>query len=400
MKKISKIFSRRFAELVFSLFKCVIAYVYASFLKKETAWIICERRDEARDNGLHLFKYVINHCSSQKIYYVIDKKSPDRLKVAKISDNLINFGSIKHWILFYSSPALISTHINGYVPNDLAFRYTQSFFKPRGKKVFLQHGIIKDNLPKLYYEKTNLDLFVCGAKPEYDYICKNFHYPKNIVKYLGLCRYDNLFNNKLENIILVMPTFRMEYFVPNGEKISKEMEQKFLSESFYKNYSAILNSKKINDTLKKNNYTMVFYPHHEMQKYLNYFHLEQSNIKIADVKSEDIQSYLKKSKMLITDYSSVFFDFGFMKKKILFFQFDYDEYRKGHYQEGYFDYKDEIFGRVIDNSSEMIDEICSAIEDGCVTETTNIKKINKFFVLNDTNNCKRNYEAIRSIVLW
>ena len=42
--------------------------------------------------------------------------------------------------------------------------------------------------------------------------------------------------------------------------------------------------------------------------------------------------------MLITDYSSIFFDFGYLNKPVIYSHFDYNEYRANHFRKGYFDY--------------------------------------------------------------
>ena len=57
----------------------------------------------------------------------------------------------------------------------------------KGKKIFLQHGIIKDNLTYLYNNNVNLDLFSCSAKPEYEYVKSLYGYKDNVVQMLGLC---------------------------------------------------------------------------------------------------------------------------------------------------------------------------------------------------------------------
>ena len=66
----------------------------------------------------------------------------------------------------------------------------------KGKKIFLQHGIIKDNLTYLYNNNVNLDLFVCSAKPEYEYVKNLYGYKDSVVQMLGLCRYDALYKNE------------------------------------------------------------------------------------------------------------------------------------------------------------------------------------------------------------
>ena len=76
------------------------------------------------------------------------------------------------------------------------------------------------------------------------------------------------------------------------------------------------------------------------------------DIIIADKDTFDVQDLLIRSQILITDYSSVFFDFAYMKKPEIFFQFDNERYRNSHYKEGYFSYELDGFGKVTYNRDE------------------------------------------------
>ena len=51
-----------------------------------------------------------------------------------------------------------------------------------------------------------------------------------------------------------------------------------------------------------------------MQNNLQEFQTSSDNIILADWKNYDIQELLKESAFLITDYSSVFMDFAYMRK--------------------------------------------------------------------------------------
>ena len=46
------------------------------------------------------------------------------------------------------------------------------------------------------YKSTKFDKFICGAKPEYEFIKNKFGYDDKRVKYLGFCRFDNLHKYK------------------------------------------------------------------------------------------------------------------------------------------------------------------------------------------------------------
>jgi CDP-glycerol glycerophosphotransferase (TagB/SpsB family) len=79
----------------------------------------------------------------------------------------------------------------------------------------------------------------------------------------------------------------------------------------------------------------------------------------------DIQELLKKSMLMVTDYSSVFFDFVCMKKNVVFYQFDYEQYRMGQYAEGYFDYQNNGFSQSVRKLDEAFQKIEQLLENNC-----------------------------------
>ena len=113
---------------------------------------------------------------------------------------------------------------------------------------------------------------------------------------------------------------------------------------------------------------------------------------------EDLQRLLIEADVLITDYSSVFFDFAYMEKPIIYYQFDRDEYRKGHYQEGYFSYDRDGFGRVTFSQEETLEELERILERGAEVEPVYLERMDRFFERRDRDNCRRNWEAILDVV--
>lgn len=394
---VKKVFSKRGFNTIYHCIMYIIIYFINKLLinKKHNKdiWIICERSDEARDNGYHMFKYIREKHPEIKIYYVIKKNCDDRKKVEKIG-NIINFGSVKHIFLYFFSNKHISTHINGCFPNERAYLLLQNIFKVNAKKVFLQHGITKDYLKAATANFVKLDLFVCGALPEYNYVIKTFGHPNSVVKYLGLARFDTLHEKKTNNQILLMPTFRMDLFIYADDKLDRKKEERFSKSAYYKAYNSLINNKQLEEILERNNLELIFYPHYEIQRYLHLFKTTNNRVKIADRSKYDVQSLLKGSKLLITDYSSVFFDFAYMKKPVIYYHFDYDEYRKSHYKEGYFSYVKDGFGPVVKNEEELLNSLISSESLGFKMSDYYLDRLRKFFTLYDENNRERNYKAI------
>jgi len=134
-----------------------------------------------------------------------------------------------------------------------------------------------------------------------------------------------------------------------------------------------------------------------MQKFLHTFKSKSENIKIVDNKEKDIQYLLKSSALLVTDYSSVFMDFGYMNKPVLYYQFDESEFREKHLQKGYFDYREDGFGEVIIDKDILVKKIISMVNNHYKDSKIYEKRRLNFFEFRDDNNCKRIYNKIKEI---
>ena len=379
--------------------KIWISYFISKFMKinkkNRDIWLISERRDEAEDNGYHLFKYIREKHPSERVFYIIDKKSPAYMKIKKYG-NIIQHNSLKHYIYYFLADKHISAFQFFGVPETPFLWKLEEMGIIKKQKVFLQHGITKEMLPFLKYENTKYRMFICGARPEYEYIKMNFGYPIENVKYLGFCRFDNLYNFTEKKQILVMPTWRQWLGMTNEDNKKEIDENNFIKSQYFNTYKSLLENKELQKVLEMNKYSLIFYPHPEMQRFINLFKSTNKFIKVANRKSYNLQELIKESELIITDYSSIGFDCAYMKKKLMYYQFDKLEYYKNHFQKGYFDCERNGFGPVIENEKELINSIKILINGGLIDNIYE-KRAEDFFEIHDINNCKRTYEAIKLI---
>lgn len=381
------------------LTKIIIGYTISNVMKikKENRdiWLISERRDEAEDNGYHLYKYIRENHTEKKVYYIIDKNSKSYKKIEKYK-TIIQHNSLQHYIYYFLADKHISAFQFFGVPETTFLWKLESRGIIKKKKVFLQHGIIKEMLPFLTYEKTKYSMFVCGAKPEFKYIEENYGYPKGTVKYLGLCRFDNLHKYEVKNKILIMPTWRQWLGMSNTDNDVIKDKENFINSEYFKTYNSLINNSKLEKILIENNIELIFYPHPEMQRFIHLFNSKLTNIKIAKREENNLQELLKESKVLITDYSSVAFDFAYMKKPLIYYQFDKNKYYTNHFKKGYFDCERDGFGPVIENEEVLISCIEGYILNN-IDRSEYIKRSGEFFPLYDQENSKRNYYEIVKI---
>lgn len=350
-------------------------------------WIISERGDDARDNGYFFFKYLLKKHSEITVFYIITKESSDS---DRIDDRYqIETNSFKHFIVFALCKVRISSNAwGGDIPAADYYRKLGLYKSTKKKVVFLQHGITKDFQPGLCYQKFRPSLFICGAEPEYKYIQEAFGHPKGVVQYTGFARFDSLLNPQMKKQILIMPTFR--------KWLQGISEKEFINSDFYQKWQLLLDSLDLRRFLENEHIELIFYPHYEIQRFTHLFNSGSKQVTIADFNHYDVQTLLKESKLLITDYSSVFFDFSYMRKPVIFYQFDREKYIKDHYDftKGYFDYDTMAPGKVLRDDEDLLKEVIVSIESDFKVNQEYIARRERFFRKSDQHNCDRIFEEI------
>lgn len=356
-------------------------------------WIVAENPNEACDNGYIFFKYIRENRKDINVFYVINNKSKDYEKVAQLG-NVIKYRSLKHWIYYLNARKIIVTQ--KYANPSPAIFYvlhTKNILKTH--RIYLKHGITKDESKMLYYNRTRFRLFICGAKREYEYIKNNYGYPTENVVYTGFARFDNLkvYNEKADKntnqnnkLILIAPTWR------NWLKKQEDFD------IFMQNYFDLITNKELVKYIEKNNIQIKIVLHKNMKKFkIKNIENLNKNITINHNEEVNIQELLNKTDLLITDYSSIFFDIAYRKRPIIYYQFDLNKYRENQLPEGYFSYENDCFGKIFKDSQAVIYKIKYYIENNFTVEELYSERIDAFFERKDKNNCKRILEEIEKI---
>ena len=135
-------------------------------------------------------------------------------------------------------------------------------------------------------------------------------------------------------------------------------------------------------------YVILFRAHYFVS---NSFDFEKYSGFVFDVsKIDDINDLYIISDILITDYSSVFFDFANLKRPIIFFMYDIEQYENE--LRGFYIDLAELPGAIIQTENELIDEIRKT---KTFEYTEKYKAFNqKFNPLDDANASKRVVEKI------
>ncbi len=374
------------AFLLFSLWP-VAAVLRRTNRAYRHLWLVMERGFDARDNAYWFFRYLREKQPQINACYVIDDASPDRGRVAQLG-RTVPWRSLRHRLMYLAADYLISTHVQPCAPDLVAYYHMRQIgIRPRGRQIFLQHGIIKDEIEGLRYPNLKVDFFASGGKLEYDYLVSEFGFPDGVIQYTGLCRFDNLIRGKdPAGEILVMPTWRGSDY-PAGDR--------FTETAFYRHFQSLLNSPRLLRLLEERDLKLIFYPHIELQKELDKFTSPSGRIVLASWRDYDVQTLLMRCNMLITDYSSVFFDVGYMEKPVIYYQFDMEEFRKIHYQEGYFSYEEHGFGPVVRTEDALLNALYECAGNDFRIRQEYRSRLDAFFPVRDALNCERTYRILR-----
>ncbi|EGG0462309.1 glycosyltransferase [Campylobacter lari] len=358
-------------------------------LPKSNIWLLMDRDYEADDNAEHLYRYIMQNHPKQEIVFALRKESSDWKRLEKEGFVLVDFGSFNFERIIKNSSKVISSHADEYL-----MRYITS----RQQFIFLQHGVTQNDVSK-WLNNRKINLFFVSTQMEFNSIIKNYtHYKfgQKEVVLAGFARHDELLKNKNTNIkqILIMPTWR-QYLsgLMIGNSGVRELKENFKQSEYFQKWNSLLNSGNLKKLCELYSYTIVFNPHPNIMPYLKEFNFP-SYIKIAN-QDESLQMLFCNSSLMITDYSSVAFEMAYLEKPVIYYQFDKEEFFTSHtLQKGYFDYKKDGFGPVVENQENLLKELENLLRNDCKPFGVYKDNIDSTFTFRDGRCCERIYEKI------
>ena len=288
------------------------------------------------------------------------------------------------------------------------------YIKPKKEQVFLQcwHGT---PLKRLGCDLTHFDNQLNTSKEmkkRYKIEAEKFSYFISPSKYCTE-KFISAWNLKeigKENIIIEKGYPRNDFLFKYTEEDVKRIKQKILGENItdkkiilyaptyranqHKSgvgyvYKEEADFTKMREKLGKD-YIILFRPHYFVANAFDFEKYKGFVYNVSDI--DDINELYIISDILITDYSSVFFDYANLKRPMIFYMYDLEYYRDKS-NGFYFDVEKELPGRIVKTDDELIDEILRVTKDFKYDER--YKKFNDTYnYLDDGNASKRVIEEV------
>lgn len=386
---IENTFKFRFMESkVVSGFLYALSKILIKIRRKKINLYYEKFSSKAEEGAYDLFLLVRDSSKQTKNYFIIDKDSEDYQKI-KNQKNVVKKYSLKYYWLVFNASNFISTeapiHLNILRSNNTALRRSTC----DKKFIFLQHGVTYmkcqgDGSTFAKNKEGEASYIIVGSEKEKDAVVDMLRLKEEQVLNTGLPIFSKIdfkhINENSDDIVTVMLTWK-----PYEEQLYS-----FEESTYYKNTVEIYNM--LTKYIDKEK--IVIIPHPKV------FDLLTSTDMKDNVWQGKISEILEKTKMLITDYSSVCYNAFYQGGGVVFYQPDLELYETYN-------------GPLVPTDDEYIGKRAFDMEqlEGIVKETIINKKIdltkirNKKFEDNyatinefsDGKNIERIYEKLKEL---
>lgn len=379
----------------------LLRFLYHIYLarKRRPIWLISDRGMAAGDNGEAFFRYVKEKTKvDADVYFVISKKSKDYKRVQEYGD-VINQDGFKYKLLFLLSDKVISSQADIEVTNPF-FRQIDHFIDLfKFDFVFLQHGVIRHDLSAwLNRFNKNIKLFVTSAPLEHQSILEDpYYYDAKSVALTGLPRFDLLENNPKNKLILA-PTYRKDLVrFRTNKNGARAYDSSFKHSAYHDFYNRLMNDERVISALRGKNMTGEFYLHPALAAQTVDFE-SNDTFKVKDF-PYDYKTALAEGSLMVSDYSSVVFDFAYLKKPVIYAQYDVKQFFETQLYDKseFFTDADNGFGPIAYTYENLVEEIIKTINNNCVMDAKYRKRVDTFFYKIDKHNSERVYNALKKL---
>lgn len=180
--------------------------------------------------------------------------------------------------------------------------------------VFVQHGptYIETRVIGGYISPTRYNKILVSSENEKEIFLRNGWSEDRLIK-AGLPRWDllNKSSNNEKSLLFMFTWRRLQ-----GSRFEKSL--------YKKRILSLLNNEDLHNYLKSGGIKMYFAEHHALKNNSN-IDFDISHPEISFIDSGKISEYIKKCSLLVTDFSSVSFDFMFQDKPVIFYPLDKDD---------------------------------------------------------------------------
>lgn len=372
-----------------------LIFVIMGLLPKKSKLVIFEsfHAKQYSDNPRSIYEYMKEHHQDYLLLWSVDKQAVKLFEEFQVP--YIRRFSIRWFLTFPRAKYWVNNvRLPGWMPKPHGTVYVQTWHGTPLKKLGLDieeihmPGTKTDNYKKNFInESRNWDYLVSPNAYSTEIFKRAFHYNGHVIE-SGYPRNDVLSNHsdgaigelkqKLgiptdKKIMLYAPTWRDNEFYSKGKY---KFKFQFDLDNWKREFGA--------------EWVLLTRMHYLVAENFDFSTHEGS---VYDVSSyPDIRDLYVGADLLITDYSSVFFDFAILNRPIVFFMYDLATYRD-QLRGFYIDIEGDAPGPIVQTEEELFDAIHELVRSNVDANPKFISFKDKFSSLEDGHATRRVVQA-------
>lgn len=364
-------------------------------LRRREIWLMADHKSEAGDNAEAMFRHLCAQPRPGVVPYFVLRKDADEYAELKRLGKVVVPGSRAHLRAYLDAAVVMNSAGDNYMLDPLGRRRTYLNDLLSHRSVFLQHGVTKDDQSAwLNRRAKGFDLFVTSSPAERDSIVQgDYGYRPDQVALTGLPRFDRLVSRP-DRLLVLAPTWRKALSGPLDPETGRVGKSERFAESDYLAYwQSVISDPRLNAVMAERGFTgiLALHPSHSAE---HSTFAPSERISISPY-PHDYRDLFSRGSVLVTDYSSVAFDFAYLRKPVVYAQGDRDEFFQSHlYSEGYFSYERDGFGPVVKTVPELVDSLVDLVGTSCEMQPEYRDRADRFFAFSGGGNCERLCRAI------
>ncbi|MFV0433697.1 MAG: CDP-glycerol glycerophosphotransferase family protein [Leucobacter sp.] len=370
---------------------------------RKTVLLITDRPKFGDDNGEALFRYIQKHRRDlrRRTWLVLDRSAPSYAEL-KSTGRIVEPGSSLHRRLYLNARILFASHLPEAYNNPFFAEPVFSYADETDFTfVWLQHGITMNSVGGVFSRlRRGHDGVVVGGRHELEFASDPDLALGHRVLKAGFPRFDLLENRSAGSsaTLLYMPTWRAWLTGERQADGTSLARENLADEEYYTHQRAFLTDPALLEALGSADARIEMMLHPAMSAYQHlYRELASDRVVIHPPGQVRYRDLFAKGAAMITDYSSVFFDFAYLGKPVIFDHSDVERFRAQHYREGLFSYERDAPGPISHSLDELLEQTLSLIGRGFAPDPAFEQRLDDLYLFRDRSNSHRVLEQALEI---
>ena len=363
------------------------------------AWVLADRVDQANDNAEVLFRYLHGERSDINAWFVVDRNVPVYRELRRAGAQVVAYGSFAHFALMKHARIFACSQSD----NESRLPFGPGFMHQTWQFVYLKHGILHTDHHRRF-NPMQIHLVLAATDAERAALTRDggqYRFAPSEVALTGMPRHDRLDAALAArkavgpaDVLLIAPTWRI-YLGSKNPDHSWSVVPDFAETDYVQEWRSLVRQPGLREACERAGVTPVFLMHPRFERHAQLFEVPDW-VRVENYRS-DIAPLISRTRLLVTDYSSLAFEAAYVEAPTVYFQFDRETFFSGGHsgQDGDFDYRQSGFGPVVETSEHAVDAIARVLNGNGAAQY--VERIGSQFAVRDTRNSERAARAIEAL---